>query len=106
MKNFEWLLKDLGWTTYDQPLIDRTIKYCSHPEKGHSPVGQLKTYGFIAAIPIEDWHKYWREVRNVIYDKWNKGGKEYASSEERDEATHNAPLDARILAHCKARGMK
>lgn len=119
MKNFEWLLRDLGWVKMDRGedcpddfkyYTDRYGDYpfqnwhwhdnegnCHHDVESH----EMVSYNFIASIPITS-SRYYVHLGEILgfEPDWN------ISIPSCLEAIHSAPLDARIEAHCRARGME
>ena len=97
MSNFEWLLKDLGW----KPCITGNNATWYDPNTPNTWIDlDFPTYDFIASVPIDDWRKsnhskYALALEEILGD----------TRFTNPQAFHNAPLDARIEAHCKARGM-
>jgi hypothetical protein len=106
MNNFEWLLKDLGWVRTHEELFNGPggtyLKNVIIDPLGNKHDYVLKTYDFISSIPIEDWKKYKQCLAYLVGLNESEG---YWVGED-EETFHNAPLDARIEAHCRARGMK
>ena len=106
MNNFEWLLKNLGWkpTVKVLGLIDK--RYYNPNEPNTWIDTDNPTYDFISSIPIEDEHKYLVAMAKIMKYAWNDANlDQHATDNLRVLMLHNASLDARIEAHCKARGM-